>query len=357
MENITLYYREGSSDKVYQVSIESKDDGYAVNFAYGRRGSTLSTGTKTTTPVPFQTAQAIYKKLVQEKTAKGYSPGPAGTPYQHTDKAERATGILPQLLNSISAEQAQILITDPSWAMQEKFDGKRLMIQKSEHGVMGINRNGLVVAIPESVRVAAHNLPGCFVLDGECLGDQWVAFDLLEHNGVDYRPLPLRDRLSALLDLVPPDHGDLRLAETLLLSTRKAELFERYRLQKKEGVVFKNLLAAHSQGRPASGGDALKFKFVESASFIVAKINAKRSVSLQLWDGAKIRSAGNVTVPANYDLPVPGSVVECRYLYAYRESGAIYQPVYLGIRDDIPANECTTSQLKYKSTGSLQAAA
>ena len=43
------------------------------------------------------------------------------------------------------------------------------------------------------------------------------------------------------------------------------------------------------------------------------------------------------------------SVVEARYLYAYRQSDSIYQPVYLGIRDDIPDTDCTTSQLKYKA--------
>jgi bifunctional non-homologous end joining protein LigD len=41
--------------------------------------------------------------------------------------------------------------------------------------------------------------------------------------------------------------------------------------------------------------------------------------------------------------------VECRYLYAFRKSGCIFQPVYRGERDDVPAEECTTSQLKYKA--------
>ncbi len=48
--------------------------------------------------------------------------------------------------------------------------------------------------------------------------------------------------------------------------------------------------------------------------------------------------------------------MECRYLYAFRESGSIYQPVYLGPRDDIRAAECTTAQLKYKAEV-MQAAA
>ena len=80
METITLYYREGSSDKVYQASLEPRDSGYVVHFAYGRRGATLSTGTKTQVPVDYATAKDIYDKLVREKTAKGYTSGEDGTP-------------------------------------------------------------------------------------------------------------------------------------------------------------------------------------------------------------------------------------------------------------------------------------
>ena len=50
-DRVTLYYREGSSDKVYQAAIEPAGDGFVVNFAYGRRGATLTTGTKTSSPV------------------------------------------------------------------------------------------------------------------------------------------------------------------------------------------------------------------------------------------------------------------------------------------------------------------
>jgi len=59
MEQITLYYREGSSDKVYQAAITPKDGGFAVEFAYGRRGATLQTGTKTQAPVPYEQAKKI----------------------------------------------------------------------------------------------------------------------------------------------------------------------------------------------------------------------------------------------------------------------------------------------------------
>src|SRR3954454_9449178 len=91
-ERITLYYREGSSDKVYQAAIEPRGELFVVNFAFGRRGSTLSTGTKTSSPVDFDTAKKTYDKLIREKMAKGYIPGEGGMPYQHTAGESRATG-------------------------------------------------------------------------------------------------------------------------------------------------------------------------------------------------------------------------------------------------------------------------
>src|SRR5205823_3494731 len=113
MEQITLYYRQGSSDKIYQASIQSKDGGYVVTFAYGRRGTTLHTGTKTQSAVNYDAAKAIYNGLVKEKTAKGYTSGETGTPYQHTEKEKLSTGIHCQLLNPIDEDDLPQCIKDP----------------------------------------------------------------------------------------------------------------------------------------------------------------------------------------------------------------------------------------------------
>ena len=43
MESIKLYFRLGSSDKVYQASIAPQDGGHVVQFAYGWRGRMLQT--------------------------------------------------------------------------------------------------------------------------------------------------------------------------------------------------------------------------------------------------------------------------------------------------------------------------
>jgi bifunctional non-homologous end joining protein LigD len=122
-KSITLYFRDGGSDKVYQASIEPNGAGFVVNFAFGRRGSTLQTGTKTAIPVDYQSAVKVYDKLVREKMAKGYTPGADGTPYQGTKREDAATGVFPQLLNCIDQGQAEQLVSDDGWWMQEKFDG------------------------------------------------------------------------------------------------------------------------------------------------------------------------------------------------------------------------------------------
>ena len=88
---------------------------------------------------------------------------------------------------------------------------------------------------------------------------------------------------------------------------------------------------------------------MESASFVVTLVHpTKRSVSLGLYARSEIVEAGNVTIPPNHDIPKAGTVVEVRYLYAFRQSGAVYQPCYLGEREDIEPAECTVSQLKYR---------
>jgi bifunctional non-homologous end joining protein LigD len=171
-ENTTLYYREGNSDKIYQVGIEQSGDGFVVNFAYGRRGATLNTGAKTASPAPYDQAKKIYDKLVKEKTAKGYTRGESGTPYQDTDKADRATGIVPQLLNSIDESEVEKYLADDRWWMQEKFDGRRVLIRKEGAAVTAINRAGLTTSLPLPIVEAIQllSVKDC-LLDGEAVGD------------------------------------------------------------------------------------------------------------------------------------------------------------------------------------------
>jgi bifunctional non-homologous end joining protein LigD len=350
IQSASLHFREGSSDKVYQAAVEPKDNGYIVTFAFGRRGSTLNTGTKADVPLPLATAIRVFERLVASKVAKGYKrDDQAPTSYQQTGDEGHDTGIRCQLLNPIDDKELVRLLHDKQHCLQEKHDGRRMLVRKQGGEVIGINRRGLVIAIPEPMRHAVEELPVDVLIDGEAVGETLHAFDLLELKSSDIRPRPYLHRYAGLLTLLDPDHPHLRPVTTIIHPADKRAMFETFKQTGSEGVAFKDIEAAFSAGRPNSGGTQLKFKFVESASFIVTIRNAKRSVTLGLFDGSELVGAGNVTIPPNHAVPAVGEVVECRYLYAFRESGSIYQPLYLGKRCDIPSTDCTTDQLKYKT--------
>jgi len=68
-----LHFKEGNSDKVYEVDIAEVGAGeYVVNFRYGRRGSALKEGSKTTSPVGLPQAETLFNALEAEKRKKGY---------------------------------------------------------------------------------------------------------------------------------------------------------------------------------------------------------------------------------------------------------------------------------------------
>ena len=348
-ERVALYYREGSSDKVYQAAIEPAGNQFVVNFAYGRRGSTMTTGTKTSSPVDYPAAKKIYAKLVGEKKAKGYTEGANGAPYQHAEK--QASGILPQLLNPVDEAEVKLLLRDDNYCAQEKFDGKHLLVRKQDDDLEGINKKGFFVGLPQTVASELRSVPGSFIPDGESIADDYHAFDLLEHNGENLRALPYRIRLARLIDLLLLTRSDfkhIRLVETAFSTQQKTTLWERLKRENREGIVFKRLDAPYVPGRPNSGGPQLKFKFAATVSAVVAKINVQRSVEVSLLKGRSLVSCGNVTIPANHEIPRVGEVVDVRYLYAYRDSLALYQPVYLGPREDVD-RECLVSQLKFKA--------
>ncbi len=349
--NVTLYYREGGSDKAYQAALEPSGTGFVVNFAYGRRGSTMTTGCKTPAPVDYAAASKIFDKLISAKTAKGYSPGESGTPYQGTACESQSTGILPQLLNPIDEDEAQKLIADPAWLAQEKFDGRRVLIRRRDTQITGINRRGLIIALPQPIVAHALTLGSQqWLLDGEAIGDNLYAFDLLENACVDLRQQPYARRLVAMYELLATaGGGPIIPVPTASTPSAKRNLLARLRQEGKEGIVFKRADSLYVPGRPARGGDQRKLKFTATVSCIVAGANGgRRSVALELLDGTSRIAVGNVTIPPRTQIPATGQVIDVRYLHAY-PGGSLYQPVYLGVRSDILPADCTVGQLKFKS--------
>lgn len=72
VRQIKLHFREGHSDKVYEVDLCAVGERFTVNFRYGKRGTDLKEGSKTSAPVSREEAEKVFNKLVDEKTRKGY---------------------------------------------------------------------------------------------------------------------------------------------------------------------------------------------------------------------------------------------------------------------------------------------
>jgi bifunctional non-homologous end joining protein LigD len=233
--------------------------------------------------------------------------------------------------------------------MQEKHDGRRLLVQKHAGVLTGINKLGLSVAVPSTIEEAAKAFHQDFLIDGEAVGDVLQAFDLLGIDGKSVTHEAYTDRYLHLLNLLfTGQQRHIKLVATAFMPKQKQDVLEVLRKEGREGVVFKNLQASYTPGRPASGGSQFKFKFCESASFIVGKVNGKRSVALKLFDGTDLVLVGNCTIPQSREIPEPDDVVEVRYLYAFK-GGSVFQPVFIGRRDDVKPEECSIDQLKFKS--------
>ena len=358
----SLYFSEGSSDKEYHAEIVQVADGHVVNFRYGRRGAPLTVGTKTSALVNFAQAKNIFDKLVKEKTAKGYTPDVSGVAYQGTENAGIKSGFTPQLLNPITEDEALRLIEDDCWAMQEKMDGERRAARAENGRVIGANRKGLTVPLPQTIMDELQSTAatgGAIFVDGEIIGDILYVFDLHIFNGERIHSLPWKERMR-LADDALAGCRQLKAVPVAVTTEAKRALWENVKAAHGEGVVFKLSESHVKAGRPNSGGDWLKFKFTESASCCVLEVNSdRRSVRIGLVDSnlrpdvinrQTIIPVGNVTIPPNHDIPVAGDIIEVEYLYAYK-GGSIFQPVYRGKRMDLELRACFTGQLKYMPEG------
>ena len=70
-KELSLYYQQGSSDKVYHLQLENVEDQWSVNAQWGRRGSALQSDTKVSS-VTYEEAKRVYDRILREKTGKGY---------------------------------------------------------------------------------------------------------------------------------------------------------------------------------------------------------------------------------------------------------------------------------------------
>jgi bifunctional non-homologous end joining protein LigD len=357
-----LVCTEGGSDKEYIIHLLPEGDGFVFHTFHGARGKSLKLTVKTKEPVSYDVAKKAYDKTYKEKTGKGYqvidAAGEMATP-ECPDKTP--TGLLPQLLNPIEESEISQYILDPNWVMQEKHDGHRRAFALSDGSAVSANRKGFAVAYPKEVTDGIAKACSAFfplTVDGELMGSDYVIFDLRVFKGESIEHLPVSARLELMEQLsnVLAIAGvtNVRVVKTARTSEEKRELFWRTKKLGREGIVGKRLDAPYVPGKPNSGGPHFKLKFVKDATVMVISRHAtKSSIGMGMLDAAgKVVPVGNCTIPANATPPEVGSLVDVQYLYAY-QGGSLYQPVYIGSRDDVSCDECTLSRLHFKPDSAL----
>lgn len=355
IRRITLQCTTGGSDKEYIIELaeETKNQDYLVNFAYGRRGGTMKSGTKTPRATTWGNAMKILVALQNEKIGKGYlvmsdtsissagqtNPRPAPAP------APAAPQISPQLANAISKSEMDKLMHDSSWHMQEKKDGERRPVRVSNGQATGFNRKGMVVALPPILAMELSRLPDG-LYDGKQIGSRLFVFDAPSMSG------GWSERMAKAAELLKGCMFVSALPVAVTLEEKRAML-SRITADRGEGVVFKRYDSLSQSGRPNSGGDWLKFKLVETATVLITgHNNGKRSVSMAVFNIAGFVDVGNVTIPSNHALPAIDSLCEVAYLY-YFEQGSLFQPVFKGLRTDL---DCADSLDSLKRKQDLELA-
>jgi len=343
MEKTSLYYREGNSDKEYHVTL----DGGSVIVQYGRRGNALTNLVKCENCAPDK-ALKVYQKLIAEKKAKGYHEGEAGVTYSPSVNPEYV-GYQPQLLNEITEDVPDKWIQDDNWLMQEKEDGRNIGVILKDGKAVAANKKGLAISIPERI---IKDIESSFMYDltlcGELVGNIFKVWDIIDCSLLPSNTNYIR-RYYTIRHIIGTKNPNIQVTRTAITKEEKIALFNEMHEKNAEGVVFKRKNSLYHPGRPASGGDQLKFKFTATCSVMIGMQNmGKRSVEMWLYkDETGMQNVGSVTIYPNQEVPKEGSIAEVKYLYAFK-GGSLFQPVFKCLRDDVDLSECNISQLKYK---------
>ena len=361
LPNVTLYFKKGSSDKVYSVWIsETETTGhYKVLFEYGPRNKTQTRGVKVDNQT-FDDAKKVFDKLVTRQLKRGYTYGEAKVPAGSPQIESKQTNWFPQLL--VEVDQETLIQTYRDWTaagrfmmVQTKHDGERRGVITANGNLTGANRKGFSKEIAEdiqdSLKVLAEELKLIGILDCEDMGDHYVIFDYIASDCESFSGRAIK--LTAMLRHILYKGLENLIVDLPVLIYSEEQLIDFIEAAKdrnEEGIVARPADLEYSEG---INKECLKLKFWDAATVKVISHHAtKRSVRVGVLDANLPENdqwidVGSCTIPPNKSIPEPGDLVEIRYLYAY-PGGSLYQPIYKEPRSDVTAEDCRIAQLKYK---------
>lgn len=362
LSQVALHYNAGGSDKLYIIQVQEETTAAGTKYKtvgyFGRRGGSLKTAQKYDgTSLAAANAQSNSKE--KEQRGKGYEDFTHPIPGMPSDAPtfggpavasaaaavaaavppkKASVGPLPMLAEVADEARAEVLMSDPDWVGQKKYDGERVTVSIRRNAIQAYNRKGEERALSGPAEASLKRLVARTdfsddretVLDGELMGDVYVAYDVLVLRDNDIRKTSYEERYYQLEALLEDNLG--LLAETAWTEEAKRAMYARALKEGWEGMMFRNVEGNYVTGRTSL---LLKFKLWATATCRVLTVNSKRSVQLALRDEHDNEQfCGNVTVPVNQDIPTGDDLVEVRYLYAM-EGGSLYQPVLIRVRTDI----------------------
>ena len=360
IKRVELFFQEGTSDKVYNATIIETGPGkYTVAVEWGRRGASLNKGNKAV-GVSLEQAEKVYARLVREKTGKGYQeiagevkPAAVAPPVGEGSGSKvqgrrKRTGVQAQLLQSIEEDDLERHLEDTSMIAQQKIDGIRILVHIAEQ-IIATNRSGEHTQVDKRILEGLSSMPIGTILDGEMIGGEYWLYDVLQIGDEDVRPMGYLERWLRLEgDLEPGFAGPIHILP-IASGKKKRSLFDRIVEERAEGIVFKHSRAPYKAGR---GATQLKYKLTKTADVVILS-NAGNAYQMAVYDGKTLRDVGKVfagttnetraiidEMLSNGEKPV----AEVRYLYATDDDN-LFQPVFVGLRDDKKASQCTRAQL------------
>jgi len=315
---------------------------------------------------------------------------------------------MPEKVSVTLAKLGERPFSDPEWLFEIKWDGVRTLAYV-RHGKTKLeSRSGRDVTLeyPEFAGLAKHLSASEAILDGEIvsLDDAGRSsfqklqnrlsvqkpslklmqsvpvtcyfFDLIYWNGMDLRKTPLWKRKELLQHI-------LRVDERIRYSAHEVErgeaLYEAARENGLEGILAKQVSSSYSGARTAAW---IKLKIVKELDAVVAGWTAPRgsrkyfgALVLGLYEGKDLRFIGSVGT--GFDEPLqerifnklerlktarapfqtipdlkekatwvmPELVARVRYAN-WTEDTHLRVPVFLGLRDDRKAQDCTFASEK-----------
>lgn len=251
------------------------------------------------------------------------------------------------LPTEITSQSAELCLQNPQFALQQKLDGKRILVCINDHSVIAFSRNG-ETNIPRWLEIELSKLEGEWVYDGELVGKIYWLFDILTCNGRDVTHLPWLER-QQLLNVT--ELRGVRTAAFVYGENLEAKkTFFNFAQQKRaEGVVFKDVTKPYTPGRSRA---FLKHKFIKTVDCVVVGegFEDKNNFILAVYKDGKEIECGRVSALTGDGPRVKvGDVVEVKCLYVSNDFNLV-QPTMPRIRTDKKPEQCTFDQLEVLQT-------